>query len=75
MEAIKQIGPSTAPAVYDNTNQATKALAVGQVDALVADLPSAYYITTAVTSLTKDGTLGALQHKWLSKCIGVPELR
>jgi len=39
------IAPSDAPAVYDDTNAATNALENGQVDAIVADLPSAFYIT------------------------------
>lgn len=48
LEAVDQIDPDQEPSIYDNTNQATKALQVGQIDALVADLPSAYYITAAV---------------------------
>lgn len=48
LEAADQIGASAEPRVYDDTNQATKALQNGQIDALVADLPSAYYITAAV---------------------------
>jgi polar amino acid transport system substrate-binding protein len=34
--------------VYDDSNLATKALENGQVDAIVVDLPTAYYITAAV---------------------------
>ncbi len=41
------IQPSEDPAVYDDTNAATNALSNGQVDAVVADLPSAFYITAA----------------------------
>src|SRR5699024_815477 len=48
LAAIEQIELANKPRVYDDTNQATKALQNGQVDALVADLPSAYYITAAV---------------------------
>lgn len=49
LDAITEvIQPSTEPAVYDDTNAATNALANGQVDAIVADLPSAFYITAAV---------------------------
>lgn len=48
LAAIDEIGPSQEPRVYDDTNQATKALQNGQIDALVADLPSAFYITAAV---------------------------
>ena len=42
------IAPAEAPMVYDDSNLATKALENGQVDAIVVDLPTAYYITAAV---------------------------
>ncbi len=47
LEAIKQIGPSADPLVYDDTTKAAQALQIGQVDAVVADLPSAYYLVAA----------------------------
>jgi polar amino acid transport system substrate-binding protein len=47
LEAIKQIDPATDPLVYDDTTKAAQALQNGQVDAVVADLPSAYYLTAA----------------------------
>jgi polar amino acid transport system substrate-binding protein len=47
LEAIKQIDPSTDPLVYDDTTKAAQALQNKQVDAVVADLPSAYYLTAA----------------------------
>lgn len=47
LEAIKQIAPSTDPLVYDDTTKAAQALQNKQVDAVVADLPSAYYLTSA----------------------------
>jgi polar amino acid transport system substrate-binding protein len=47
LEAIKQVGPSNDPLVYDDTTKAAQALQNGQVDAVVADLPSAYYLTSA----------------------------
>jgi polar amino acid transport system substrate-binding protein len=47
LEAIKQIGPATDPLVYDDTTKAAQALQNKQVDAIVADLPSAYYLTAA----------------------------
>ncbi|MGH3498724.1 MAG: ABC transporter substrate-binding protein [Nocardioidaceae bacterium] len=51
LDAIgNDIKPSSQPRVYDDTNAATKALQNGQVDGIVADLPSAYYITAAVLS-------------------------
>ncbi|WP_262847593.1 ABC transporter substrate-binding protein [Mumia quercus] len=55
LTAIDQIGPAKKPRVYDDTNQATKALEVGQIDVLVMDLPSAFYTTAAV--LSKPGTI------------------
>ena len=47
LDAIKQIAPSSDPLVYDDTTKAAQALQNGQVDAVVADLPSAYYLTAA----------------------------
>ncbi len=41
------IQPSQEPSVFDDTNAATNALQNGQVDAIVADLPSAFFITAA----------------------------
>jgi len=42
------IQPKQQPAVYDDTTAATNALQNGQVDAIVADLPTAFYLTAAV---------------------------
>jgi polar amino acid transport system substrate-binding protein len=39
------IQPSSQPLVFDDTNQAKQALLNGQVDAILADLPTAFYIT------------------------------
>jgi polar amino acid transport system substrate-binding protein len=39
------IDPSTEPLVFQNTNVAKQALLNHQVDAIVADLPTAFYIT------------------------------
>ena len=39
------IQPSTQPQVFDDTNVAKNALQNGQVDGIVADLPTAFYIT------------------------------
>jgi len=51
LEAVtSEIQPTQDPAVFDDTNAATKALDNGQVDAIVADVPSAFYITAAVLS-------------------------
>lgn len=47
LEAVKQIKPSSDPLVYDDTTKAAQALQNGQVDAVVADLPTAYYLTAA----------------------------
>lgn len=48
LKAIDQIEPSTKPLVYDDTTKAAAALENEQVDAIVADLPSAFYLTAAV---------------------------
>ena len=47
LTAIDQIAPTTAPLVYDDTSKAGQALQNRQVDAIVADLPTAYYLTSA----------------------------
>ena len=39
------IQPSEEPAVFEDTNAAKQALLNGQVDGIVADLPTAFYIT------------------------------
>jgi polar amino acid transport system substrate-binding protein len=46
LEAVEnEIQPSQAPLIFDNTNDAKQALLNDQVDAIVADLPTAFYIT------------------------------
>jgi polar amino acid transport system substrate-binding protein len=47
LDAIDQIDPASKPLVYDDTSKAGQALANKQVDAIVADLPTAYYLTAA----------------------------
>lgn len=47
LTAIDQIDPSTDPLVYDDTTKAAQALENGQVDAVVADLPTAFYLVAA----------------------------
>ena len=41
------VKPGAQPYVYNDTNDAKKALATGQIDGIVVDLPTAYYITAA----------------------------
>lgn len=47
LEAVDQIGPDADPLVYDNTSLAAQALQNGQVDGILADLPTAFYLTAA----------------------------
>lgn len=47
LEAIDQIEPSSDPLVYDDTSKAAQALQNGQVDAIVADVPTAFYLVAA----------------------------
>lgn len=47
LTAIDQIDPGTDPLVYDDTTKAAQALENGQVDAVVADLPTAFYLVAA----------------------------
>jgi polar amino acid transport system substrate-binding protein len=44
---VQQIQPATAPAVFNTNDDAKLALTAGQVDAIVVDLPTAFYITSA----------------------------
>ncbi|MFI7290571.1 ABC transporter substrate-binding protein [Streptomyces anulatus] len=107
------VKPSEKPAVYQRNDFAKSALKTGQVDAIVVDLPTAFYITgaevpeaevvgqfaapagdseqfglvldreSALTScvsgavdvLRKDGTLAALEKKWLSEAVDAPVLK
>ena len=44
---LAAIDPSQKPAVYNSNDDAKQALENGQVDAIVTDLPTAFYITSA----------------------------
>jgi len=114
LTAIREdIQPTSQPLVFQNTNVAKQALLNHQVDAIVADLPTAFYITAveipsativgqfqqqsgepeqfgmlfqqgnplvdcvnqALADMTSDGTLDALEQKWLSQTVNVPVLQ
>lgn len=47
LKAIESLETEDAPLVYDDTTKAALALANGQVDGIVADLPSAFYLVAA----------------------------
>lgn len=106
------IKTSKEPQVFDDTNVAKNALLNGQVDGIVVDLPTAFYITAAeipkstivgqfqpetgqteqfgllfakgnplvrcadqaIAALKADGTLAAIEERWLSSVVGVPRL-
>ncbi len=42
-----QIAPTTEPSVYDTNDAALAALSAGQIDAIVVDLPTAFFMTAA----------------------------
>lgn len=48
------IRPSQDPAVYDSNNDAISALEAGQIDGIVVDLPTAFYVVAAQLD---DGTI------------------
>ena len=48
------IQPSQDPSVYDTLNDGVSALAAGQIDGLVVDLPTAFFITAVQV---EDGTI------------------
>ncbi len=58
---VKQIRPSGKPAVYDNNDKAVFALKTKQIDALVVDLPTAFYVTAVQIPTAK--ILGQLPTK------------
>ncbi|MDO9497520.1 MAG: ABC transporter substrate-binding protein [Nocardioides sp.] len=48
LKAIRDvINPANDPAVFEDTNAAKQALLNGQIDAILADLPTAFYISAA----------------------------
>ena len=53
------IGPDSDPLVFDDTNAAKQALNNGQLEAIVADLPTAFYITAV--ELPKAEIVGQFQ--------------
>jgi polar amino acid transport system substrate-binding protein len=107
------IQPSAEPLVFDDTNVAKQALLNHQVDGIVADLPTAFYITAvqipsatiigqfqqqsgspeqfgmlfqkgnplagcvnqALATMKGNGTLAAIEKKWLSQTVNVPVLK
>jgi polar amino acid transport system substrate-binding protein len=107
------IQPDEDPLVFQDTNAAKQALQNGQVDAILADVPTAFYITAveipkgtivgqfqpttgeqeefgmlfekgsqlvpcvneALSSLREDGTLAAIEKRWLSDVVDVPVLQ
>ncbi|MHA6779727.1 ABC transporter substrate-binding protein [Pseudonocardia saturnea] len=44
---VDQIAPTTEPAVFNTNDDAKLALSNGQIDALVLDLPTAFFVTSA----------------------------
>jgi polar amino acid transport system substrate-binding protein len=107
------VKPAQEAAVYAKNDQAKSALRNGQVDAVVTDLPTAFYISAAevtnariigqfenhggtpeqfglvldkgsaltpcvsgaVDALRKDGTLAAIEKRWLSDAVDAPVLK
>ena len=108
-----QIQPDSAAVVFQNTNDAKQALLNGQVDAIVSDLPTAFYLAAveipkgtivgqfqqtggqqeqfgmlfekdnplaqcvdqALAAMKDDGSLAAIEKKWLSDTVDVPVLQ
>jgi len=114
MDAITDtIKTDAEPQVFDDTNLAINALQNGQIDGIVVDLPTAFYVPAvqlpkativgqfqpetgeqeefgllfekgnplvtcanqALATLKSDGTLAALEKKWLSDVVNVPTLK
>ncbi len=47
LEAVEQLDRTNDPLVYDDTSKAAQALQNGQVDAIIADVPTAFYLVAA----------------------------
>jgi polar amino acid transport system substrate-binding protein len=109
---VNFIKPSQRPLAYDTNDLAIQALKNGQIDGIVVDLPTAFYVTAvqlddgkivgqlpnrgarehfgmvfekgndlrrcvnkALNRLWANGTIKALQTRWLAKVGGAPVLR
>jgi polar amino acid transport system substrate-binding protein len=54
LDAISQtIKPSNQPQVFNDSNDTVRALKLGRVDAIVVDLPTAFYVTSAQVTSAK----------------------
>ncbi|MDT5323706.1 MAG: polar amino acid transport system substrate-binding protein, partial [Mycobacterium sp.] len=60
--AATAVGANIPVSVYNTNGDAKMALNTGEIDALVADLPTAF----SVDALRTDGTLTKLQERWLA---------
>jgi len=109
---VDHIKPSSAPLAYGSNDLAIQALKNGQIDGIVVDLPTAFYVTAvqvedgvivgqfpnrgsrerfgmvfeqgnslkrcvnrALNRLWANGTIKALQNRWLARVGGAPVLR
>ncbi len=65
----RHIRPSSSPSVYDDNDKAIQALKVGQIDGIVVDLPTAFYVVAAQLD---DGTIvGKLPTKGTKERFGL----
>jgi polar amino acid transport system substrate-binding protein len=54
LDAVTQkIQPSSQPQVFNDSNDTVRALKIGRVDAIVVDLPTAFYLTAAQVPAAK----------------------
>jgi polar amino acid transport system substrate-binding protein len=54
LDAVQEtIKPNSEPQVFNDSNDTVRALKIGRVDAIVVDLPTAFYITAAQVSAAK----------------------
>ena len=109
---VNYVKPSQKPLAYDTNDLAIQALNNGQIDGIVVDLPTAFYVTAvqlddgvivgqfpnrgskerfgmvfekdnplrrcvnkALNKLWANGTIKAIQNRWLAKVGGAPVLR
>ncbi|MGH3066641.1 MAG: ABC transporter substrate-binding protein [Gaiellaceae bacterium] len=109
---VNYVKPSQKPLAYDTNDLAIQALQNGQIDGIVVDLPTAFYVTAvqlddgvivgqfpnrgskerfgmvfekdnplrrcvnkALNKLWANGTIKAIQNRWLAKVGGAPVLR
>lgn len=54
---VSNIQPTEEPSIYDNQNDAVSAINAGQIDGIVVDLPTAFYMADPFVQQVKDSVI------------------